>query len=136
MRRSRSSPVIPARRLVQVAFLLLVSVMGAQFTLWAFAHIAGREPAVGRPAGVEGFLPISALMSLRLALAVGLAVGMYVGMAAAFGANGYWHGSVSEGEYARRLQEIDSPLYTHVGGMAAAETRRDGAALVPAHGSR
>jgi len=63
--------VIPARRLVQVAFLLLVLVMGAQFTVWAFARIAGRAPALGRPAGVEGFLPISALMSLRLALGGG-----------------------------------------------------------------
>ena len=63
--------MIPARRLVQVAFLLLVVALGAQFTVWALARIAGREPAVGRPAGVEGFLPISALMSLRLALAGG-----------------------------------------------------------------
>ncbi len=71
MRRTRSSPVIPARRLVQVGFLVLVLLVGVQFTLWAFTHIAGREPLVGRPAGVEGFLPISALMSLRLALGGG-----------------------------------------------------------------
>ena len=43
--------------------------MGAQFALWAYAHLGGRQAAVARPAGVEGFLPISALMSLRLWLA-------------------------------------------------------------------
>lgn len=54
---------------VQLAFLALVLVIGAQFTAWAFAHLSGRPPALPRPAGVEGFLPISALMSLRLWLA-------------------------------------------------------------------
>ncbi len=69
MRRAKPSRVVPLRRLVQVAFLVMVALMGAQFTVWAFARIAGRVPPVPRPAGVEGFLPISALMSLRLALA-------------------------------------------------------------------
>jgi len=71
MRRSKTLPVIRARRLAQVAFLLLVAWLGAQFTVWALAHTAGNLPPVSRPAGVEGFLPISALMSLRLALAGG-----------------------------------------------------------------
>lgn len=39
---------------------------------------------------------------------------------------GHWRGGVTKQEYVRRMQEIDSPLYTHVGGMAAAEaTQRD-----------
>ena len=71
MRRSKTLPVIRARRLAQVAFLLLVTGLGVQFTVWALAHTAGNVPPVSRPAGVEGFLPISALMSLRLALAGG-----------------------------------------------------------------
>lgn len=62
-------PVIRARRVVQVAFTAIVVLIGVQFTLWAGAHLAGRPPALSRPAGVEGFLPISALMSLRLWLA-------------------------------------------------------------------
>lgn len=62
---------IRSRRIVQIAFLALVLVIGAQFSTWAFAHMGGREPAVSRPPGVEGFLPISALMSLRLWLAGG-----------------------------------------------------------------
>lgn len=45
-------------------------------------------------------------------------------------------GAVSEGEYARRLQGIDSPLYTHVGGMASAETRPGTAPLVQSDGPR
>jgi polyferredoxin len=61
--------VIRARRVVQVAFTAIVVLIGVQFTLWASAHLAGRPPAFSRPAGVEGFLPISALMSLRLWLA-------------------------------------------------------------------
>ncbi len=64
-------PVIPARRLVQTVLLLLVIGLGAQFAAWSSALMAGARPAVGRPPGVEGFLPISALMSLRLWLAGG-----------------------------------------------------------------
>jgi len=51
-----------------VVFFVVVLAIGVQFSVWAGAHLARREPAVGRPAGVEGFLPISALMSARLAL--------------------------------------------------------------------
>ncbi len=71
MARPKRPAVIRARRLVQVAFLGVVVVVGARFTTWALAHVGGRTPGVARPAGVEGFLPISALMSLRLWLAGG-----------------------------------------------------------------
>jgi len=66
---ARRRPVIQERRFIQVAFFLLVLLIGVQFTVWVAAHRGGREPAVPRPAGVEGFLPISALMSVRLFLA-------------------------------------------------------------------
>ncbi len=62
-------PVIRERSALQAAFAVLVVVIGVQFYLWAAAHLGGRATAVPRPAGVEGFLPISALMSLRLWLA-------------------------------------------------------------------
>lgn len=62
---------IKQRRWIQWVFLVLVLLIGAQFAAWAFAHLAGRPPAVPRPPGVEGFLPISALMSLRLWVAGG-----------------------------------------------------------------
>jgi len=73
---------------------------------------------------------------VRPALAVGLAAGIYLGVTVTFRASGHWRGAVSEGEYARRLQEIDSPLYTHVGGMTSAETRPGTASLVQSHGPR
>ncbi len=59
-------PVIRERRVAQVAFAALAVAVGVQFCVWAAAHLAGGQPALPRPAGVEGFLPISALMSLRL----------------------------------------------------------------------
>jgi polyferredoxin len=71
MGRRRGAPFVRARVALQLAFLALVVAIGAQFTAWAFAHLGGRAPVVPRPAGVEGFLPISALMSLRLGLAGG-----------------------------------------------------------------
>jgi polyferredoxin len=73
---------------------------------------------------------------LRPAAAVGLAVGIYLGITVAFRVSGQWRGSVAEGEYARRLQEIDSPLYTHVGGMTAGAIRPSSAVLVRSHGER
>jgi polyferredoxin len=86
--------------------------------------LAVRPP---RPAGVA---------ALRPAVAVALAVGLYLGATLAFRVSGHWRGSITEGEYARRLQEIDSPLYTHVGGMAAAAARPDTTALVQSHGKK
>ncbi len=71
MARGRPVRVLRERRWAQRVSLLLVLLIGAQFALWAFAHLAGRPPRVPRPPGVEGFLPISALMSLRLWLAGG-----------------------------------------------------------------
>ena len=71
MTRRRGMRFVPARVALQLAFLGVVVALGAQFTVWAFAHIGGRAPVVPRPPGVEGFLPISALMSLRLWLAGG-----------------------------------------------------------------
>jgi polyferredoxin len=73
---------------------------------------------------------------LRPAAAVGVAVGIYVGITVAFRVSGNWRGSVGEGEYARRLQEIDSPLYTHVGAMAPGEVRPSGAVLERSHGKK
>jgi hypothetical protein len=50
------------------------------------------------------------------AVLVGTAV--YLTVIGAFRLTGHWHGSVSESEYAGHIAHIDSPLYTHVGGMA------------------
>jgi len=63
---------------------------------------------------------------LRPATATLVAVGLYLVVVFGFRAAGYWHTDITEQEYHRRLQEMDSPLYTHVGGTAMTEepTRR------------
>jgi hypothetical protein len=58
---------------------------------------------------------------LRPVTATVLAVGLYLAIIVGFKATGHWHTSITEEEYHRRLQEIDSPLYTHFGGTAMAE---------------
>jgi polyferredoxin len=58
---------------------------------------------------------------LRPATAAAVAVGIWLAVVAGFRLAGHWQTEVSEAEYRRRLVEIDSPVYTHVGGMAAAE---------------
>jgi hypothetical protein len=60
------------RRGFQLAFLALNVAIGVQF--WAFVRFfesGGASPAVPRPPGVEGWLPIAALMNLKRALLTG-----------------------------------------------------------------
>src|ERR1039457_4615708 len=60
------------RRVVQFAFLLLNAVIGVQFILWVrYFESGGTTHYFGRPAGVDGWLPIAGLMNLRYFLAVG-----------------------------------------------------------------
>jgi polyferredoxin len=54
------------RPLIGWAFLLWCAGMGARFGLWM------GDPSFPRPAGVEGFLPVGALVSLRHLLASGV----------------------------------------------------------------
>jgi len=62
--RARRRRIEWARHLVQAGFLLTVFLVGWEFVRWVHGHEAGR--LVGeRPPGVEGFLPIAALLSLR-----------------------------------------------------------------------
>jgi len=60
------------RSVVQAAFVLLCIWIGLEFHLFMrWGMSGGTEPFVERPPGVEGFLPISALMSLKHALLTG-----------------------------------------------------------------
>lgn len=52
------------RRGVQIAFLLLNVYIGVKFFAWVRAMETG-APAMPRPSGVEGWLPIAALMNLK-----------------------------------------------------------------------
>jgi len=72
MSRRRRSHVTRLRRIVQVGWLLVILRIGWLFVRWVDGLEAGR--IVGeRPPGVEGFLPIAALMSLRQLLETGVA---------------------------------------------------------------
>ncbi len=56
---------------VQMAFAALCIWIGVEFVLFVSYFEGASVPFVNRPAGVEGFLPISALMSLRYWLGTG-----------------------------------------------------------------
>ena len=60
-------------------------------------------------------------MWLRPVTATMVAVGLYLAVIVGFQAAGHWHTSVTEEEFHRRLQELNSPLYSHVGGTAMTE---------------
>jgi polyferredoxin len=61
------------RALVQIAFVLLCVWIGVEFYLFMeWGASPGTAPFVERPPGVEGFLPISALISLKSWLTTGI----------------------------------------------------------------
>jgi hypothetical protein len=51
-----------------------------------------------------------------------IGIGIFLAVITGFRLTDHWHTSVTEAEFHRRLQEIDSPLHTHVGGQAMTET--------------
>src|SRR5512135_271650 len=62
--RARRRRIEWARHLVQGGFLLSVLLIGYAFARWVHGLEAGRVVGT-RPPGVESFLPIAALLSLR-----------------------------------------------------------------------
>ncbi len=62
----------PVRRLVQFGFLFVILWIGVEFAIWVYQLQQGQTPTVTRPPGVEGFLPISALISLRYWILTGV----------------------------------------------------------------
>ncbi len=61
------------RRSVQVAFLLLNLWIGVQFYVWVrHFETGGASPLVPRPSGIDGWLPIAALMNLKYFVVTGL----------------------------------------------------------------
>lgn len=66
------------RSIVQLAFVLLCVWIGYEFYLFVgWGMSGGIQPYVERPPGVEGFLPISALISLKYWLQVGVINGIH-----------------------------------------------------------
>ena len=69
LRRRRDTRTQSGRRGVQLAFAALNVWIGIEFFRWVRHYeTAGAAPFVPRPAGVEGWLPIAALMNLKYAL--------------------------------------------------------------------
>lgn len=65
-------PIERIRRVSQLLCSLVSLAIGVRFALWAEQVSSGNlHPSVARPAGVEGWLPISALVSLRHWIATG-----------------------------------------------------------------
>jgi hypothetical protein len=60
------------RRSVQILFIIVVVFIGVKFHLYVSHLEQGRIPDFARPAGVEAFLPISALVSLKHWLYTGM----------------------------------------------------------------
>ena len=58
---------------------------------------------------------------MRPAVASLVAIGLYLAVVGGFRLMGHWHTSITEAEYHRRLSEINSPVYSHVGGQALTE---------------
>ncbi len=71
-KQKRDLNIQPYRRLIQFGFLLVLLWIGAEFILFVSQLERGITPTISRPPGVEGFLPISALMSLRYWLLTGV----------------------------------------------------------------
>lgn len=65
------------RKIVQCLFLAIVIGIGIRFTLFVNQIEYGRIPAFERPPGVEAFLPISALVSLKYYLFTGVINGVH-----------------------------------------------------------
>jgi polyferredoxin len=71
-------PTVAIRHGVQLGFLLLNVWIGAQFYLWVrYIETAGGSLRVSRPPGVEGWLPIAALMNLKYFVLTGDVPGVH-----------------------------------------------------------
>ncbi len=57
--------ILTIRRLVQIGFTLTTILIGVRFYIFVHQLESGAEKVISRPPGVEAFLPLSALMSLK-----------------------------------------------------------------------
>lgn len=63
---------LPVRRWIQLLFLIIVIAIGIQFGLFVSHIEKGMIPDFSRPPGVEAFLPISAVISLKYFICTGI----------------------------------------------------------------
>ncbi len=69
---NRPAPFITIRRGVQLLFLCICLFIGIKFYIFTAQLASGSSVIVNRPPGVEAFLPISALVSLKYFLTTGI----------------------------------------------------------------
>ena len=60
------------RKIVQFLFLATIVLIGIQFSIFVGQLENGIRPTVSRPPGIEAFLPISSLISLKYWLVSGV----------------------------------------------------------------
>ncbi|MEW6025802.1 MAG: 4Fe-4S binding protein [Planctomycetota bacterium] len=72
MEKSDTFNIQPYRRAIQIGFAGVCVLIGIQFNVFVRHLEQGVIPAVSRPPGVEAFLPISALISLKYWLLTGV----------------------------------------------------------------
>jgi len=72
MKKADKFRIQPYRRLIQVGFVLLTLWIGIEFYIFVAQLQSGAIPSVSRPAGVEAFLPISALISFKYWVLTGI----------------------------------------------------------------
>ena len=68
----KTIPIQTARKIVQYCFLAMIVLIGVQFTLFVNQLEEGLLPTITRPPGIEGFLPISSLISFKYWLVTGI----------------------------------------------------------------
>ncbi len=71
-KRTSKFKIITYRRLVQVGFILILTWIGIEYYFFVDQLEQGIIPTISRPPGVESFLPISALISLKYWLMTGI----------------------------------------------------------------
>jgi len=70
--RAEKFRIKPSRRIIQAGFLLVTIWIGIEFAVFVHQLQQGQVPTISRPPGVEAFLPISALISLRYWILTGI----------------------------------------------------------------
>ena len=72
VKRLRQPDIQLYRKLIQYLFLATVVLIGIKFTIFVNQLESGMLPTVTRPPGIEAFLPISSLISLKYWLVTGI----------------------------------------------------------------
>jgi polyferredoxin len=66
------NPIQSYRRIIQSLFLATTILIGVQFSVFVNQLQSGVIPTISRPPGIEAFLPISSLISLKYLLVTGI----------------------------------------------------------------